>query len=108
LFGLVSFTVDQKVKEIGIRKVLGASVSSIIAMLSKEFTKWVLIANVVAWPLAGYLMHGWLSNFEYRISINWWIYILAGSLALTIAILTVSIQAIKAALANPVESLRYE
>jgi len=108
LFGLVSFTVDQKIKEIGIRKVLGASVSSIITMLSKEFTKWVLFANIVAWPLAGYLMHSWLDNFEYKISINWWIYFLAGSLALIIAILTVSIQAIKAAIANPINSLRYE
>ena len=77
-------------------------------MLSKEFTKWVLIANIVAWPLAGYLMHSWLDNFEYKISINWWIYFLAGSLALIIAILTVGVQSVKAALANPVESLRYE
>lgn len=108
LFGLVSFTVDQRVKEIGIRKVLGASVPGIIAMLSKEFTKWVLIANIVAWPIAGYLMRSWLNNFEYKISVDWWIYILSGGLTLIIAILTVGFQTIKAATANPVESLRYE
>jgi ABC-type antimicrobial peptide transport system permease subunit len=108
LFGLVSFNVDQRVKEIGIRKVLGASVSGIITMLCKEFTKWVLLANIIAWPLAGFLMHHWLNNFVYKINIEWWIYVTAGSIALIIALITISSQAIKAAITNPVESLRYE
>jgi len=108
LFGLASFITEQRKKEIGIRKVLGASVFELITMLSREFTKWVLIANIIAWPLAYYFMNKWLQNFAYRINVNWWLFLIAGCIALIIALLTISFQAIKAATANPVESLRYE
>ena len=108
LFGLGSFTAEQRTKEIGIRKVLGASESGIIVMLSKEFTKWVLLANIIAWPIAYFAMNRWLQNFVYHIDIGWWTFILAGGLALVIALATVSYQSIKAALANPADSLRYE
>ncbi|MCI0696539.1 ABC transporter permease [candidate division KSB1 bacterium] len=108
LFGLSSFTVVQRTKEIGVRKVLGASVASLFALLSKDFVKLVLIANVVAWPVAYFAMNKWLQDFAYRIDIGWWVFALAGGMALLIALLTVSTQAIKAALANPVEALRYE
>ncbi|MBC8110004.1 MAG: FtsX-like permease family protein, partial [Verrucomicrobia bacterium] len=108
LFGLASFSVEQKTKEIGIRKVLGASVSQIVTLLSKDFLKLVLIAFVIAVPVAWYAMHQWLQDFAYRIDISWWIFALAGVLALLIALLTVSFQAIRAALANPVKSLRTE
>jgi putative ABC transport system permease protein len=108
LFGLASFTAEQRTKEIGVRKVLGASVSNVVALLSKDFVKIVLIANILAWPLAYFAMNRWLENFAYRTDIEWWVFALAGGLALVIALLTVSTQAIKAALANPVESLRYE
>ena len=108
LFGLVSFTTEQRTKEIGIRKVLGASVANIIFMLSNSFTKLVLIAFVVATPLALYAMNQWLQNFAYHVAIGSWVFALAGGMALLIALLTVSTQAIKAALSNPVEALRYE
>ncbi len=108
LFGLASFSAQQRTKEVGIRKVLGASVSGIITLLSKEFVKLVLLANFIAWPVAYYFMRNWLQNFAYRIELGWWVFALAGGLALLIALLTVSTQAIKAALANPVEALRYE
>lgn len=108
LFGLATFSTEQRTKEIGVRKVLGASVPGIIQLLSKEFTKWILVANLVAWPVAWYAMNKWLENFAYHIEISWWIFALAGSLALVIALLTVSWQAVRAATANPVESLRYE
>lgn len=108
LFGLAAFMAGQRTKEIGIRKALGATVASLIALLSKDFAKLVLIANLIAWPLAWYVMNRWLEDFAYRIEIGWWVFALAGALALLIALLTVSYQAIKAALANPVEALRYE
>ncbi len=108
LFGLAAFTAEVKTKEIGIRKVLGESVTGITLMLTKEYTKWVLIANIIALPIAYYSMNKWLQNFAYRITIEWWVFALASGLALGIALLTVSTQAIKAALANPVESLRCE
>jgi ABC-type antimicrobial peptide transport system permease subunit len=108
LFGLASFTAEQRTKEIGIRKALGASISGIILMLSKEFTKWVLIANLIAWPVAYLAMNQWLQDFAYRIDIGLGTFILAAILALVIALLTVSYQAVKAAKANPVEALRYE
>ncbi|MBC7922809.1 MAG: ABC transporter permease, partial [Ferruginibacter sp.] len=108
LFGLASFTAGQRTKEIGIRKVLGASVPSIVALISKDFIKLLLIANVLAWPLAWWTMDTWLRDFAYRIHIGWWVFALAGGVALVIALLTVSFQAIKAAMANPVESLRTE
>ncbi len=108
LFGLVSLGVAQRTKEIGVRKVLGATVTDVVALLSKDFVKLVLIANLIAWPAAYFAMNKWLQNFAYRIDIGWWVFALAGGLALFIALLTVSTQAIKAALANPVEALRYE
>jgi putative ABC transport system permease protein len=108
LFGLAAFTVEQRSKEIGIRKVLGASVPEIVFLLSKEFTRWVLLANIVAWPIAWCAMQKWLQNFAYRITILPWPFFLAGLLAFLIALLTVSYKAIRAASANPVEALRYE
>ena len=108
LFGLVSFTAEQRTKEIGIRKALGATISSIVILLSKEFTKWVLLANIIAWPIAYVAMSHWLQNFAYRIKIGLGTFILVGVLALVIALLTVGYLAIKAAKANPVEALRYE
>jgi putative ABC transport system permease protein len=108
LFGLASFTAERKTKEIGIRKVLGATVPSILSMLSKDFIKWILAANLISWPIAFYFMNQWLQDFAYRIEITWWMFALAGGVALVIALATVSFQAIKAATANPVESLRYE
>ncbi|HEY5615568.1 MAG TPA: ABC transporter permease [Bacteroidota bacterium] len=108
LFGLASFATEQRVKEVGIRRVLGASVSGVVRLLSKDFLKLVAVANILAWPLAYYVMNRWLEDFAYRIEISWWVFALAGGLAFVIAILTVSVQAIRAALANPVEALRYE
>jgi ABC-type antimicrobial peptide transport system permease subunit len=108
LFGLVSFVAGQRTKEIGIRKVLGASIPGIFVLLSKEFMKWVLIANIIAWPIAYYFMNKWLSGFAYRIELTIWLFVISGGFALVIALATVSYQAIKAAVANPVESLRYE
>jgi putative ABC transport system permease protein len=108
LFGLTLFTTERRTREIGIRKVLGSSLSGMIFLLSKELIKWVIIANIIALPIGWYVMNRWLQNFAYRIDIGWWIFILAGMLALVIALITVSFQSIKAALANPVKSLRYE
>jgi putative ABC transport system permease protein len=108
LLGLVSFSTEQRTKEIGVRKVLGASVSGIVGLLSKEFMKLILIANVFAWPIAYFAMNRWLEDFAYRVEIGWWVFALSGGLALVIALLTMSFQAVRAAQANPVESLRYE
>ena len=108
LFGLSAFSISQRIKEIGIRKVLGADVSTIVALLSKDFLKLVAIAAVVAFPVAWYFMNKWLQDFAYRIDVGWWIFIVAGVIALLIALVTVSFQAIKAAIANPVKSLRSE
>ena len=108
LFGLAAFTAEQRTKEIGVRKVLGASVFSLIALLSKDFLKLVLIAIVIASPLAWWAMHRWLQDFAYRVDIGWWVFALAGALAVGIALLTVSFQSIRAALMNPVKSLRSE
>jgi putative ABC transport system permease protein len=108
LFGLAAFTAEQRTKEIGIRKVLGASIFSIVALLSKEFTYLVLAANLIAWPIAWYAMHRWLQSFAYRIELGLGVFVLGGVLVLGIAWLTVSYQAIRAARANPVEALRYE
>ena len=108
LLGLAAFVTEQRTKEIGIRKVLGASIPSLLFMLSKEFLKWVIIANIIAYPVAYFVMNNWLKDFAYRININLWVFALAGFIALIIALLTVSSHAIKAATANPVKSLRYE
>jgi putative ABC transport system permease protein len=108
LFGLATFTAEQRVKEIGVRKVLGASVSQIVTLLSKDFMKLVVISIVLSSPVAYYLMNEWLSGFAYRIDIEWWVFPIAGGAAVLIAFLTVSFQAIKAALINPVKSLRSE
>lgn len=108
LFALAAFTAQQRVKEIGIRKVLGASVTSIVRMLSVDFVRLVLIAAVIASPIAWWIMNTWLADFAYRIDIEWWMFVLAAIFALLVAILTVSSQAIRSALANPVESLRDE
>jgi putative ABC transport system permease protein len=108
LFGLASFTAEQRSKEIGVRKVLGASVPGIVLLLSKEFTKWVIVANIIAWPIAYLFINNWLQEFAYRTNIGIFIFIVSGVSALLIALIMVSYQAIKAAVANPVESLRYE
>ena len=108
LFGLSAFTITQRIKEIGVRKVLGASVGNIVGLLSKDFLKLVAIAAVIAFPVAWYAMHNWLQDFAYRVSIQWWIFLAAGFLASVVALVTISFQAIKAALANPVKSLRSE
>ncbi|MBD0333489.1 MAG: ABC transporter permease, partial [Chitinophagaceae bacterium] len=108
LFGLSAFAISQRIKEIGIRKVLGADVSNIVGLLSKDFLKLVGIAAVIAFPVAWYFMHRWLEDFAYRISIHWWVFIVAGIVAAVIAFVTISFQAIKAATANPVKNLRTE
>jgi len=108
LFGLAAFMAERRIKEIGIRKVLGASVANLWLLLSKDFVLLVMIACLIASPLAFLLMNGWLQKYDYRIDISWWVFIVAGVLALVIALLTVSTQAIKAAISNPVKSLRTE
>jgi putative ABC transport system permease protein len=108
LFGLSAFAITQRIKEIGIRKVLGADVSTIVTLLSKDFLKLVFIAAIIAFPVAWYFMHKWLQDFAYRISMPWWIFIIAGIIASVIALFTISFQAIKAAVSNPVKSLRTE
>jgi len=108
LLGLSLFATTQRTKEIGVRKVLGASVSNIVFLLSKDFIKLVIIAFIVAAPVAWYIMYRWLQDFAYRITIPWWIFIVAGLLAVLVALATISLQSIKAAVANPVKSLRTE
>lgn len=108
LFGLATYTAEQRIKEIGVRKVLGATISNIVSMLSKDFVVLVVISSVFAIPLAWWAMNRWLQDFAYRISIGWWVFAAAGIIALLIALITVSSQAVKAALANPVKSLRTE
>jgi putative ABC transport system permease protein len=108
LFGLSAFTITQRVKEIGVRKVLGASVPQIVMELSRDFLKLVLIAAVIALPIAWFSMSRWLQDFAFRINISWWVFVLAGFIALVVAFVTISFQSVKAALANPVKSLRSE
>ena len=104
LFGLALYTAEQSIKEIGIRKVLGASVSNIVVLFSKEFSKWVLLANLIGWPIAYFVMTKWLANFAYRTGLNLWTFFLAGALALSIALITVSYHSLKAAIADPVQA----
>jgi putative ABC transport system permease protein len=108
LFGLATFNTLQRVKEIGIRKVLGASVINIVRLLSQEIIILIIIANLIAWPLAWYFMEQWLDSFAYRININMWLYILAAFVAIIIALITVGTQTIRAAMSNPANTLRYE
>jgi putative ABC transport system permease protein len=108
LFGLVSLAAANRTKEIGIRKVLGASVTNIVALLSKDFIKLVTAALLIASPVAWYFMNKWLQDYAYRINIGWTVYVMSGIFAITIALITTSFQAIKAAIANPVKSLRTE
>ena len=105
---LTSFTAEQRTKEIGIRKVLGASVPGIIFLLIRQFTKWVLLAVLIAWPIGYFVMNNWLRNFAYRIDVGVDTLVLAALLALVVSLITVSYQSIRAALAEPVNSLRYE
>ena len=107
-FGLAAFTVEQRVKEIGVRKVLGASVSNIVMLISRTFAIMVLIANLFAWPVAYFAMDSWMAGFAYRTDLSWWIFVLSGAVALAIALFTVSFHALRAALSNPVEALRHE
>jgi putative ABC transport system permease protein len=106
LLGLVTYAAEQRLKEIGIRKVLGASIANLIMLLSNDFLKLIAIAALISFPIAWWGMNLWLQDFAYRTSISWWIFVIAGSLAVTIAMITVSYQALKAALTNPIKSLR--
>jgi ABC-type transport system, involved in lipoprotein release, permease component len=108
LFGLAAFTVERRIKEMGIRKVLGASVASLVGLLNREFVMLVLVSCTLAFPVTWWAMSDWLGNYQYRIDLHWWVFGLAGLGALLIAIFTVSSQAIRAAMANPVDSLRDE
>ena len=108
LFGLATYMAENRIKEIGVRKVLGASVSGITTLLSKDFLKLVFVSFVIAAPVAWWLMYNWLQNYSYRAPIQWWVFAMAGVVSILIAIITVSYQAIKAAIANPVKSLRTE
>lgn len=108
LFGLASFASEQRTKEIGIRKVLGASASQVIMLLTRDFTKWVLLANLIAWPISWWAMRKWLENFAYRIDLGIWIFAAAGVAAFFVAVLTISTRTLRAASANPADSLRYE
>ena len=108
LLGLATYAAEQRTKEIGIRKVLGASVANIAGMLSKDFLKLVIVAALITFPFAWWVMHKWLENFALRINISWWISLLSGITAVMIALITICFQAIKAAVANPVNNLKTE
>jgi putative ABC transport system permease protein len=108
LLGLVTYSVTQKAREIGIRKVVGASVGNIVMLFSKQYLQLIIIANVIAWPLAWYLMDKWLQDFLYRVMLSWWMFAISLSAGLIIGFLTIAFKTIKAASANPVESLRAE
>jgi putative ABC transport system permease protein len=108
MIGLSFFFIERRTKEIGLRKINGATVSQVLIMLNTELTKWVLIAFLIACPVTWYAMHKWLSSFAYKTGLSWWLFALAGIIALTIALLTVSWQSLKAARKNPVEALRHD
>jgi len=108
LFGLAAYAAEMRTKEIGIRKVLGATVGDISYILGRQFIQWVMVANLIAWPVAAYFMHSWLGSFAYRTAMSWWIFLVAGLAALLPAIVTISFQSLKAAFSNPVDSLHYE
>ena len=108
LLGLAAYTAEQRTREIGIRKVLGASVGSIVLLLSKEFTRWVILSNLIAWPLAYLAMSQWLKDFAFRIELGVDVFLISAAIAFIVALATVSLQTIKAALSNPIDSLRYE
>jgi putative ABC transport system permease protein len=108
LFGLAAFSAETRTKEIGIRKVLGASEVAIVTLLSKDFLKLIVVALVIAFPLSAWAMNKWLSNFAYRIPVSWWMFAVAGGIAILIAFITISYQSIKSAFANPIRSMRTE
>ena len=108
LFGLATYTAERRIKEIGIRKVLGASITGLAALLSKDFLQLVAVSCLISFPIAGWMMHNWLQSYTYRISMSWWIFLMAGIIAVLIALITISFQTIKAAIANPVKALRSE
>jgi putative ABC transport system permease protein len=108
LFGLSAYIIERRTKEIGIRKVLGASVPSVLYLLTMDFVRWIIISNIIAWPIAWYAMNKWLQDFAYRVDISWWPFAIAGVGALAVAMATISLHAVKAVTANPVKSLRYE
>ena len=108
LFGLATYMAEQRTKEIGVRKVLGATINNIVIMLSRDFLVLIIIATVIAFPVAWWAMYKWLQDFEYRIGVGWWIFILSGFIAILVALFTISFQAVRAALSNPVKSLRTE
>jgi len=108
LFALAAFAITRRTKEIGIRKVLGASVPGIMRMLSQDFLKLILIAAVITFPIAWWAMQKWLSDFAYRVNIGWWVFVVAAMAAILIALIAISFHSIKAAIANPVKSLRTE
>jgi hypothetical protein len=108
LFGLASFTAEQKTREIGVRKILGSSAPGIVILLTREFAKWIVIANALAWPVAYFIMRNWLQQFAYKAPLAWWLFAAAGAGTLVVALLTVSFQALRAAQANPVKALKYE
>jgi ABC-type antimicrobial peptide transport system permease subunit len=108
LFGLAAYTAERRIKEIGIRKVLGASSARITYLLSKDFLRLVLVSCLIAFPAAGYIMHNWLQGYGYRIGIRWWVFAEAGVIAIGIAVITVGTQALRAAMSNPTRSLRNE
>jgi putative ABC transport system permease protein len=108
LFGLAAYFSERRTKEIGVRKVNGATIAEIMTMLNTKFIGWVILAFILATPVAWYVMHKWLQTFAYKTELSWWIFCLAGIIALVIALITVSWQSLRAATRNPVESLRYE